>query len=176
VRSNGEQKELRDEIVDLGTRYGIVTPYTSYLATDGTLANAAPTDSRQMGLLRAEAAKSMRVQSGAGAVQQSVQQNTLQSNVTVMADAAAKNDKDKQILIQNSTQNQFVANKNFVNTNGHWVDSDYTAETRLPVVEIKFASDEYFRLTTSDPQLAQYLALGEQVTVVWKGKVYKVVR
>ena len=32
VRTNGEQKELRDEIVDLGTRYGIVTPYTSYLA------------------------------------------------------------------------------------------------------------------------------------------------
>src|SRR4029453_8866145 len=34
VRSNGEQKELRDEIVDLGTRYGIVTPYTSYLALE----------------------------------------------------------------------------------------------------------------------------------------------
>ncbi|MBC7797489.1 MAG: VWA domain-containing protein, partial [Pyrinomonadaceae bacterium] len=36
IRSNGEQKELRDEVVDLGTRYGIVTPYTSYLATDGS--------------------------------------------------------------------------------------------------------------------------------------------
>jgi Ca-activated chloride channel family protein len=34
VRTNGEQKELRDEIVDLGTRYGIVTPYTSYLALE----------------------------------------------------------------------------------------------------------------------------------------------
>src|SRR5688500_9294684 len=34
VRTNGEQKELRDEIVDLGTRYGIVTPCTSYLALE----------------------------------------------------------------------------------------------------------------------------------------------
>ncbi|HEX6624930.1 MAG TPA: VIT and VWA domain-containing protein, partial [Pyrinomonadaceae bacterium] len=34
VRTNGEQKELTDEIVDLGTRYGIVTPYTSYLALE----------------------------------------------------------------------------------------------------------------------------------------------
>src|SRR5688572_4571550 len=34
VRTNGEQKELRDEIVDLGTRYCIVTPYTSYLAME----------------------------------------------------------------------------------------------------------------------------------------------
>ncbi len=36
VRTNGEQQELRDEIVDLGTRYGIVTPYTSYLALEPT--------------------------------------------------------------------------------------------------------------------------------------------
>src|SRR5262249_11771027 len=34
VRTNGESKELRDEIVDLGTGYGIVTPYTSYLALE----------------------------------------------------------------------------------------------------------------------------------------------
>src|SRR5262249_11812467 len=34
IRSNGEQKELRDEIVDLGTRFGIVTPYTSFLAIE----------------------------------------------------------------------------------------------------------------------------------------------
>src|SRR5687767_14670509 len=38
IRSNGETKEVRDEVVELGTRYGLVTPYTSYLATDGSLA------------------------------------------------------------------------------------------------------------------------------------------
>src|SRR5204863_1750044 len=40
IRSNGETNETRDEIVELGTRYGLVTPYTSYLATDGSMANA----------------------------------------------------------------------------------------------------------------------------------------
>ena len=35
IRTNGEAAELRDEVVDLGTRYGIVTPYTSYLALEG---------------------------------------------------------------------------------------------------------------------------------------------
>jgi Ca-activated chloride channel family protein len=34
IRLNGESKELRDEIVELGTRYGIVTPYTSYLVLE----------------------------------------------------------------------------------------------------------------------------------------------
>src|SRR2546421_2630423 len=38
IRTNGEQKELTDEIVDLGTRYGIVTPYTSYLAVEAEAA------------------------------------------------------------------------------------------------------------------------------------------
>ncbi|MGH9834975.1 MAG: VIT and vWA domain-containing protein, partial [Blastocatellia bacterium] len=34
IRLNGESKELRDEIVELGTRFGIVTPYTSYLVLE----------------------------------------------------------------------------------------------------------------------------------------------
>ncbi|MGH9801176.1 MAG: VIT domain-containing protein, partial [Blastocatellia bacterium] len=34
IRTNGESKELRDEVVQLGTRYGIVTPYTSYLVLE----------------------------------------------------------------------------------------------------------------------------------------------
>ncbi|MBV9959052.1 MAG: VWA domain-containing protein, partial [Acidobacteria bacterium] len=44
IRTNGEQKELRDEIVDLGTRYGIVTPYTSYLAVEPNMAAQPMTD------------------------------------------------------------------------------------------------------------------------------------
>jgi Ca-activated chloride channel family protein len=34
IRTNGDARELREEVVDLGTRYGIVTPYTSYLALE----------------------------------------------------------------------------------------------------------------------------------------------
>jgi Ca-activated chloride channel family protein len=46
IRSNGEARELRDEVVDLGTRYGIVTPYTSYLALEpGALGAQAATQS-----------------------------------------------------------------------------------------------------------------------------------
>src|SRR5205085_10274285 len=51
IRTNGEQKELTDEIVDLGTRYGIVTPYTSYLAVEGGAAETVrvTSDSRRGG-------------------------------------------------------------------------------------------------------------------------------
>ena len=36
IRLNGEKAELRDEVVMLGKRYGIVTPYTSYLVVEDT--------------------------------------------------------------------------------------------------------------------------------------------
>ena len=174
IRLNGETKELRDEIVDLGTRYGIVTPYTSYLATDGTFANTLPTNTRQMSLLSADAAKSMRAQSGAAAVRQSVQQNAMQENAYVL-DGADKKDEDR-IFIRNGTQNQFVANKNFIQQSNVWVDAEFKPELKQTEVNLKFASDEYFAIVNRERELAQYFALGEEVVVVWKNKVYRVTR
>lgn len=34
MRKEGEQKELKDEVIDLAKRFGIVTPYTSYLVVE----------------------------------------------------------------------------------------------------------------------------------------------
>lgn len=36
IRLHGEKAELKDEIVSLGKKYGIVTPYTSYLVVEDT--------------------------------------------------------------------------------------------------------------------------------------------
>ena len=171
IRSNGDTKELRDEITELGTRYGIVTPYTSYLATDGTYRQMAEAD-RTRGMINAPAAKAMRDQNGAFAVQQSVQQNAMQANVSVYADK--KKDAEKQVLVQNSVSSQFVANKNFQNQNNVWVDAEYSDAGKLPEVNVKFGSDEYFALINNERGLAQYLALGQQVVVVWRNKVYRI--
>jgi Ca-activated chloride channel family protein len=174
IRLNGETKELQDEIVDLGTRYGIVTPYTSYLATDGTVATAAPTDARQMGALRAEAAKSLRVQTGDVAVRQSVQQNAMRENSYLQEDEN-KRDQDR-IFVRNTRQNQFVANKNFIQQNNVWVDAEFKPELKQSEVNLKFGSEEYFALVGRERGLAQYFALGEEVVVVWNNKVYRVTR
>ncbi len=174
IRLNGETKELKDEIVDLGTRYGIVTPYTSYLATDGTLATAPSTNARQLSLLSAGAAAKMSQRSGADAVRQSVQQNSMQSNVTVMAEAPKKD--EDQILIRNSAQNQFVASKNFIQQSNVWVDAEFKPELKQTEVNLKFASDEYFAVLTREKELAKYFSLGEEVVVVWKNRVYRVTK
>jgi len=173
IRKNGETKELRDEVTELGTRYGIVTPYTSYLATDGSLANA-PRDSDRQRSLGASAPAKMSARSGADAVQMSVQQNSMKENVFLAEDK--KKDKSERILVDNSSTNQFVGAKNFFNQSNVWIDADFKNEAKLPETNVKFGSEEYFALITKERELAQYFALGEEVVVVLKGRVYRVTK
>lgn len=170
IRTNGENKELTDEIIELGTRYGIVTPYTSYLATDGTY-KARETQGAGFAVAKPKAiSREMMKDSGRSAVTQSVQQNTLQSNATVSeSDPRANN-----VYLQNTTTNQFVGTKNFINDNGKWVDTEYKKEAKLPEISIRFASDEFFDLINKEKDLAKYLAIGKEVVVVWKNKVYRI--
>ncbi|MEO6050203.1 MAG: hypothetical protein ABIP78_02590, partial [Pyrinomonadaceae bacterium] len=100
--------------------------------------------------------------------------NSMQMNTQSVA-VEGKEEKD-QILIRNTSQNQFVANKNFINQNTVWIDSEYSDAARLPEVTIKFASDDYFRLIEREREIAQYLSLGEQIVIVWKGKVYRITK
>jgi Ca-activated chloride channel family protein len=175
IRANGESKELRDEVVDLGTRFAIVTPYTSYLATDGSFAQRTVTGNT-FSMDASSSARMMRAEKGETAVKMSVQQNTLQSNTTIAGkDDDKKGSESEQVYIQNTTSNQFVANKNFFNQGGNWIDAEYKEEAKLPEVKLKFASNEYFDLVNKEPALAQYFAIAENVTVVWKGKVYRII-
>ena len=173
IRNNGENKETRDEVVELGTRYGLVTPYTSYLATDGSMANVRQDAPAAKSIMSAGAGRAAE-RSGADAVRLSTQQNSMQMNTQVVA-SEDKDEKD-QIVLRNTVNNQFVANKNFINQNGVWVDSELDVIAKRPEVVIKFASDEYFKLISTERDIVPYLALGEQVTFIWKGKVYRIVK
>ena len=166
IRTNGETKELRDEITDLGTRYGIVTPYTSYLATDGSF-NSAPMSASGNFRVESDAARVVTESSGRRAVQMSKQQNKQKANASISAD-------EKEIYVANTTQNQFVGSKNFFNQNGVWQDVEYKPERKLPEIKVKFGSEEFYRLLEKEKQLGQYFALGEQVIVVLNGNVYRV--
>lgn len=189
VRSNGEQKELRDEIVDLGTRYGIVTPYTSYLATENeqsrtSLMTAPPTITPQgrgfMGGLRpakdtfsnaptvdsstaavANAPPVVTIQSGAAAVQQSKRAREQQ-------DAAKLKEEARTDAVRR------VGGKTFYLIDGVWTDSEFKAEANLPETALTFGSEEYFALLKQQPKLANFFSLGERVVVVFEGRVYRV--
>jgi Ca-activated chloride channel homolog len=173
IRSNGENKELRDEIVDLGTRYGIVTPYTSYLAiengfvVDGTSGNA---NTSVLGRRAQREDKNRPMKSapttGQGAVMASKDAKEKQETVMVTDDDAA-------VTIDGQVTVRKVGVKTFYLENGVWIDSEFKEEARISETRLQFASNEYFDLLSKEKALAQFFALGEQVVVVWKGKVYR---
>lgn len=194
IRANGEQKELRDEIVDLGTRYGIVTPYTSYLAVEpGASAQdvAAFTPGERKAALRAVSGRagadaainnapaprptpvpfalppppaSAPQVSGAGAVRES-------KSVSKLKEAARVEAEGRTDAVRN------VAGKTFYLREGDvWTDAEFKLEAKLPEISVAFGSEAYFELLKREPKLADYFALGERVVVVLKGRVYRVTK
>jgi Ca-activated chloride channel homolog len=184
IRANGDQSELRNEIVELGTKYGIVTPYTSYLATDGSENKLDTTSSsmrntmsqRQISRLPAGGNSPMRPKStpmpssGASAVKDSKKAREKSEAITL--DGV---DTDDEVIAIAKTVRK-VGVKTFYLENGVWIDSDFNEDSKISETKIKAFSDEYFALVKADKDIAQYLALGEQVVIVWKGKVYRIIK
>ena len=180
IRTNGEQKELRDEVVDLGTRYGIVTPYTSYLALEGretSLMNTAPMD-----VVRPVT----RGRDGFGALNAPSPQaspDSLNNAVTVTTgEAAVRQSKiaraqmEAGVVRSDDATNSIrrSGSKTFYLRDGVWIDSEFKPEAKLPETVLTFGSDAYFDLLKQKPKLAEYFSLGQQVLVVFEGRVYKV--
>jgi Ca-activated chloride channel family protein len=213
-RRNGESKELRDEIVELGTRYGIVTPHTSYLVLEAELtrnqamsnpptftgyrsaqvtggldgfdrlANATAYNywAGAAGGATASAGAPLRAGTGPSA---SVGAGGMSAplGIPVTGGEAVAFSKEKEALrtaerpttpLSSVDQIRRAAGKTFYLREGVWTDSEFKAGTALPVVTLKFATDEYFNLAGQEPTLAECFALGERMVVVWKGKVYRV--
>jgi Ca-activated chloride channel family protein len=175
IRLSGESKELRDEIVELGTRYGIVTPYTSYLVLEPGMrlqaqtagpgaVRIAPAGADSGRARRGEANEIPKDVAGQYAVIASKEREELRraDKVTVASPSLS------------SGQIRQVAGKTFYLLDGVWTDSEFKAEAKLPAVTLKFATDEYFNLIGQEPKLSDCFALGQRVVVVWKGKVYRV--
>jgi Ca-activated chloride channel family protein len=187
IRTNGEQRELRDEVVDLGTRYGIVTPYTSYLALEsdeatqvtagnrdadgrrsgnrqqlgGTAPSATPSGTITMAERAPIPKDAVRAKTGAVAVQQSKRDRAQQESTRVEAESSTAGMRS-------------VGGKTFYLREGVWVDAEFKADARLPETALVFAGDEYFALLKREPRLADFFALGERVVVVYQGRVYRV--
>ncbi|MDL1901966.1 VWA domain-containing protein, partial [Anaerolineae bacterium CFX9] len=188
IRLNGENRELVDSIVNLSIRYGIITPYTSFLIDENDILTQSGRDQaisrvaqeaealsmQSVGAAAVDAADLMGALQGAGAPMNfaplpSPTQSALPSGGigttgspgTIPAAPAPQ---------QNPIQT--VADKTFLLQNGVWTDTTYDGESETQQVE--FLSDEYFALLDAIPELRQYFAVGERVIVVYEGAIYEV--
>jgi len=152
IRLHGEKEELVEEVKKLGLKYGIVTPYTSFLVTEKerlTLEAASP---------EAQAAISARSVTGAGAVKAARVSQKLQAR-----------DRAAEVI---SKKIRYKKNKTFYLKDGYWIDSGYREGS--PVKEIRFNSESYFRLLIDKPGITPYLSVARKVIVSYKGINYKI--
>lgn len=153
IRLHGEEEELKDEVKKLGLKFGIVTPYTSFLVTKKerlSLEAAAP---------EARAAISARQVTGVGAVK--------------IARATQRFKAGERAAEVISQKIRYKKDKTFYLKDSYWVDSDYKEGS--PVKEIPFNSEEYFHLISDKPGIALYLSVASKIILSFKGKNYKII-
>lgn len=193
IRTHGDNRELVDEVTELGTRFGIVTPYTSFLAlepgmqaqdfagqgTPGVVSAPAdagrtrrdrPQPRPQAGMAPPPPPPAVAppppppsVVTGQGAVSESRLSRERQEAMNL-----------EEVVTTSAETVQRVGTRTFYLRDGVWTDSEIRADTRLPETTVTFGSDEYFALIRRLPPLAPYVSLGEQVAVIHDGRIYRI--
>ena len=195
IRLKGENKELLDEVDRLAVRYGIVTPYTSYLITEPDMYFR---EQDRMANLAMNIEEAMEDESGEAAVGRSRQsmQNQAADNAAAPQTAGAVAGssgfdkkvygKDADIMLDQAymkysegwfgyyeglgsatpgTTVNYVREQTFVNSESRWVDSRFRDDEQK-TVRLQTYSDEYFALLDDYPELGDYLSQGENVVFV----------
>jgi len=178
IRLHGENQETIDAIVDLSIRYGIITPYTSFLVEEPEMALSQ--EGRRMiaeeEFAAAESAPPAAV-SGDAAVSKAVEQNALES-----ADMAAPlpvptagigggGAPGSAASVPTVTA---IGDKAFVLQEGVWIDTTFDPET-MTAMPLPFPSDQFLEFLTNHPDAGKYFALGSRVIVVIDGVAYETV-
>jgi Ca-activated chloride channel family protein len=200
IRLRGENPELIDSVVNLSIRYGIITPYTSFLIEEDDILS-------REGRLRAnenfaeEAEVLANTSTGASAVdaaddinrnlaaaQSPIAQPTMSAPVGGLGggngsrlappvpgeepDADGEFSRDQQGYFGSPIQN--VNEKTFLLQDGVWNDTTFDPDN-MTTNKVVFLSDEYFELLEEHPELGDYFALGENLIVVIDGVAWEIV-
>lgn len=75
-------------------------------------------------------------------------------------------------LLVKRSAGRAVAGKTFRMTGGEWIDTSFDLSRALPTVIVR-GGEERSALLQRVPELAPYAELGNRVTVVWQGTVYR---
>ncbi len=161
VRLEGPNDEVIDQIVRLSIRYGIVTPYTSYLVTEDS-----PFGEEALQRIVDDAAEyaatTIAPTAGEAAVSQADAEGGLAGS-----DYAAAPSAEYQDLVRTAGSRAFRL------AEGVWTDTAF--DPAQGTIRVPFLSEEYFALAAVHPDLAAALGVAERVIVVWDGVAYEIV-
>ena len=174
IRLHGENPELVQSVVNLSIRYGIITPYTSYLIEEDDIF----TQTGRQGIVDEEMEEMEEAPlgfTGAEAVSEAAAAGEMADAAAPLALPTAVFDDDGSAeTTAVSELVQFVGSKTFVWRDGVWVDTQFDPDV-YTAIPVNFASDGYFELITAVPELASYFAIGQRVLTVHEEIAYEIV-
>jgi len=188
IRLNGENDELVDSIVNLSVRYGIITPYTSFLIEEDDILTQTGREEAQAQLGEAARNLSNNV-SGSVAVDAADQFGgfaAAEAPAAAMVPMPTSGMGGGGLLPMDESEAdgdfgggeavnpiQTVGVKTFILQGDVWTDTTFEPDT-METEKIEFLSDAYFALLSENPEIGPYLALGDRVIVVLDGTAYEV--
>jgi Ca-activated chloride channel family protein len=198
IRLTGENEEIKDEIVTLSRRYGIITPYTSYLILEDeklSLSSNRNTDNNGFSIfnsqLMGEGSLTMEkeyddLKKDNGSISRTQSTEVQQLNtVTNYADTKVANKRMKAkggLGLENDKAEDFVNYNTLANGRAMYysadsimIDADVMTNLNLEKKEIKFASKEYFDLANTDKTAKEYMSKSRNVQFVHNNQIYTVV-
>lgn len=156
IRLHGENQELVESIVAISIRYGIMTPYTSFLVDES---QDILTATGRQELAAKSFAPTLMPQVGAQAVADSQTQTLLTE-----AERSGTNQ---------TAEIKPVGTKTFVLRDGFWTDTLFNPDSMRPE-GLRFGSDAYYHMLSEHPEWGRYLAVGDRVVVVLDGTAYRI--
>ena len=145
IRLHGEEQELVDEIIALSKRYGIITPYTSFLIVE----DQPPPVVFQ---------EKFRAESGADAL------NVAREVKSYGGATDTQDIRDEGV--------KYAGDKTFFFRNGFWKDSAYKEDD--PTLNYIYGTEAYFSLLAAHPELGRYFAIGKNLIVAFEGRNYRI--
>jgi len=168
IRLHGAQEELVDEVVALAKRYGILTPYTSFLADEGedAIPPVAP-------MLRGPASR----EDGVGAVQGASQLAEYGLGASAVTGEKAVEHSIAEQSLRDSDRPigldvvKTIAGKTFALQGDTWVDAAYVEG--MAEEQVALGCARYTELLQMHPEWGRWLALGLDVVIVHQGSAYR---
>ena len=170
---HGKNEELVKELIELATRHGILTPYTSFMADENVslhdvAGNMRRADRRLVALDESSGASGFAQRAMKGAFQRAANApasfglNSDYHAAAVPASSPLAGAADEAKIAQQNLRN--IGSRTFFRRDGQWVDSQVTKAQEAGARRVKQFSDEYFELARRHGRrFSQYLVFDEPV-------------
>jgi Ca-activated chloride channel family protein len=197
ARENNNPQEIVQEIISLSKKFGIISEFTSFLATDPSESIRRPAPA--IVNMPQSAQSSVGASAGRIAFMEDKDGQSFAKAMDAKNESSLGKEKKLDFRVQQVRQaktnsklaqlnsveesptltktrrSKMVGDRCFYFVNNSWIDSLYYLDKPKEKERITFMSKRYLDLLRTTPELRQYLSLGRNVTFVYKNKCYEII-